>query len=506
MKKIIIALMALIVATTSCSEDFLIVSSTTSILADDYYNSQERIYSALVAAYDPLQWFDYFYSFTPLNVMSDIMSDDVYPGGSSATDNEFWHLMHGFKATAENVCSTVWTICYSGINRANIVVDKIDGVEDIDSETKAQYIAEAVTLRAYYYSILWKFWGNIPHYTENPDVEPFLVDQLSADEVYELIIVDLDFVIEGDVLMTDVSAANKGHVCRAMAQMLKAEVVMYQNDDSRYSEALADMEEIIGTNIYSLYGDFASLWEEEGEWCSESIWEVNYSDVNCERSWSWANGTGGTVTPVLLGINGLSGSSDYNAGWGFGTVREELYLSYDENDTRRDGGILSFAKYEAENPGVSYTARYQDTGYFLLKYLPRADGNANCSVDVDLNYNNNLRIYRYAETLLNAAELSLRTGGSNAQTYLNEVRARAFDCEVSELSSKGYYLTATLDNIIAERRLELYGEGKRYWDLIRTGSATTLLADRGYTDSKKYLPIPSSEIDSAAGTLTQNNY
>ncbi len=58
MKKIIISLMTLMVATTSCSEDFLTVSSTTSLLADDYYNSQERIYTALVAAYDPLQWFD----------------------------------------------------------------------------------------------------------------------------------------------------------------------------------------------------------------------------------------------------------------------------------------------------------------------------------------------------------------------------------------------------------------------------------------------------------------
>jgi hypothetical protein len=57
------------------------------------------------------------------------------------------------------------------------------------------------------------------------------------------------------------------------------------------------------------------------------------------------------------------------------------------------------------------------------------------------------------------------------------------------------------------------GEGKRYWDLIRTGKAASVLTpdEYGYrtnawTSNKKYLPIPQSEIDAAQGTLTQNNY
>lgn len=123
-----------------------------------------------------------------------------------------------------------------------------------------------------------------------------------------------------------------------------------------------------------------------------------------------------------------------------------------------------------------------------------------------MNYNNNLRIYRYSETLLNAAELLLRTGGSagDAKTYLNRVRKRAG--LVTELE-------ATIDNIIEERHLEFVGEGKRYWDLVRTGKAATVLVpdEYGYrtnswTPAKKYLPIPQSEIDKAQGTLTQNNY
>ncbi len=73
---------------------------------------------------------------------------------------------------------------------------------------------------------------------------------------------------------------------------------------------------------------------------------------------------------------------------------------------------------------------------------------------------------------------------------------------------------ATLDNIIQERAWEFLGEGKRYWDLIRTGlfkvhhkAANEIPDDRtgNYTDNKKYLPFPQSEIDKCHGTLKQND-
>ena len=72
----------------------------------------------------------------------------------------------------------------------------------------------------------------------------------------------------------------------------------------------------------------------------------------------------------------------------------------------------------------------------------------------------------------------------------------------------------TLDNIIRERAWEFLGEGKRYWDLIRTGLAkdylvigNEILDDRtgNYTDNKKYIPFPQSEIDKCHGTLKQND-
>ncbi len=106
---------------------------------------------------------------------------------------------------------------------------------------------------------------------------------------------------------------------------------------------------------------------------------------------------------------------------------------------------------------------------------------------------------------MNAAELLLATGGSSAEAlqYLNEVRTRA---------GLTGYTECNLDNIINERHLEFCGEGKRYFDLVRTDKAATVLVPDKYgyrtnswTPSKKHIPLAQSELD-ADPTLKQNEY
>ncbi len=395
--------MAASVTLTGCSDDFLEVTPPTSNPIEEYFTTRDHVYESLISAYAPLQWPDWGYDqYNPLNIMSDIMADDIWPGGASSTDNQYWHLMMNYNANPENCMSGLWTCEYSGIKRCNDVLTYIGWAGDnIDEDERALWTAQMHVLRAYYYCNLWKFWGNIPFYTENLEF-PYLAEQLSADDVYNNVITDLEAVIEQNVLPMKwedtASEDNVGKVSQAMAYMLYAEMVMYQNDESR--------------------------------------------DVTC---------------------------------------------------------------FDANAHGT-YEHRYQDTGYFLGKYIAKSENNKDQAADGDLNFNNNLRIYRYAETLLNAAELLLRTGGDTglAETYLNLVHNR------SGLTDR---VSATIDNIINERHLEFVGEGKRYWDLVRTGkAASTLVPDNyGYrtntwSESKKYLPIPQAEIDAAQGTLTQNNY
>lgn len=485
----------------SCSEEFLEVESASSVLIDDYYTTEARIFEALVAAYDPLAWTDYAWGqFVQLNLVSDVMSDDVYVGGNDQGDQPHLHKMANYEATPEIVCGDLWTTLYSGVKRANAVMEYMDGVLDISDENEALYIAEAKVLRAYYYIWLWKLWGNIPYYEVNLDF-PYTTAQLEADVVYEGIVTTLEDAITNGGLPLKATADNNGRATLALAYMLYADAVMYQNDENRYETALVYMNEIITSTEYKLNDDFAAIWKNDGEWSDESIFEVNYFSVNGAKDWGAALGDGGTVTPKLIGINNLSGSLEFQGGWGFEPVRQEAYDMYEATDTRKDGGILNFATYSAGN-GATYEGRYQDTGNFLRKYLPAIDGNDGASASPDMNYNNNLRVYRYSETLLNAAELLARgvTGDGSAQDYLDQVRTRATVGSIS----------ATVDNIIEERHLEFVGEGKRYWDLIRTGKAATTLVPNEYRTntwdaSKKYLPIPQSELDSDS-KLTQNPY
>lgn len=493
-----------------CSDSFLDVKPTTQTPMEEYYDTEEKILKGLMAAYGPLQWPDYvFDQYNPLPLLSDVMSDDVRVGGANAYDVPHMQKMRFFSATPDYTSSSLWVAFYSGVYRSNLVIANIDNVKNISKKNKDKIYAEALALRAYYYTWLWKLWGNIPHYTTNPTPPSYLVDQRTADEVYTLIMHDLDLALEGNKLAMVQPVDKLGRWTRAAVQMLKANVVMYQQDESRYSSVLADMREIIGTGTYKLYANFGAIWEDDGEWCSESIFEINYTDSPSNRTWDRPFSAGGTIFPTFIGINALEGSCYDGGGYGFSPVEESLYNLYEEADSRKDGGILNFAKHKLDHPNAKYTPRYDDTGFFNKKYQPRDKGNDKYVGDSpDMNFRNNYRVYRFSETLLIASELLVRTAGSSteADLYLNMVRARAYEMNVDDAAFASKKKQATLDNLLLENRLEFACEGHRFWDLVRFGKAEQVLGVRGYTSNKKYLPIPQSEIDQSQGTLKQNSY
>ena len=499
MKKIFYAICAFaVLMLSSCGKDFVTAVHNSSEPQSEYYINEERMFQGLVAAYDPLKWFDYFYEYDALNMVSDIMADDIYCGGSNEGDQPKLVKTHFYTITSLEQCGTIWTICYSGINRACHVLENVDGVPGMTDEKKNLFRAEATVLKAFYYTLLWKFWGNVPYYDKNLEA-PYIAPQLKADEVYENIVTRLEEAIELNVLPMKAAAGSEGRVTKAMTYMLYAEAVMYQNDQSRYEKALEYMDEIITSGKYSLVADFASIWEESGEWGTESIWEINYMSEGAARSWGNPIYSGGSVYPMLSGVPGAPEASGYKGGWGFGPVAQSAWDMYEEGDIRRDGGILNFY-YEFPDLTLGET-RWQYTGLFLKKYVARMNGNHGQIADADMNYGNNLRYYRYAETLLNAAELGVLTG-KDRSNYLAEVRARAncSDTGTDQLS------------ILEERHKEFVGEGKRYWDLVRTGQAATVLKaanhewrQNDWTENKKYWPLPQSECDKDPN-LVQNNY
>ena len=429
------------------------------------------------------------------------MGDDFWVGGSNKTDMQNWHMLSNYEANSSNTLSSLWTVDYSGIKRCNDLLKYLGWAEaNLTAPNKASYEMQGRALRVYYYNNLWHYFGNIPFYLENLS-SPYTAPQLSADEVYNNLITELESVIKSNVLPMRWDDVNCGRMSQAMCYMMYAEMVMYQKDTSRYATALQYMQEIINDkNDYGIMDDFASIWKNSGEWCKESIWEVNYEIGFSERSWSNPQGIGGTVLPTLISPNSWPGGDGWDAGangWGFMPVRTETYNMFASNDKRRDATVWDCR-------GVEYTKRYQDTGFQLGKYRPYTENNAT-SGDKDLNYNNNLRVYRVAEAYLNAAELLLETGGdaTKAKDYVNIIRRRA---GIAELGA------VTVDDVINERHLEFVGEGKRYFDLVRTGKAASVLVpdEYGYrtnswTESKKYIPIAQAELDSDPA-LVQNNY
>lgn len=511
MKKLnIFAALALAAFMTSCGEEFLTVEHPTESPLEEYFTTEEHLQEAVIAAYDPLEWFDWAADqYNPLNIMSDIMADQIWVGGSDRSDNKYWHLMMNFEALPTDTMSGIWSDCYSGVKRCNDVITYIGWTNDATPEQLTLAEAQVRVLRAFYYTIIWKFWGNIPYFETNGSSD-FTYPQLTADEAYEKIITDLEGAIALNALPMKWSGEDLGRVSKAMAYMLYAELAMYQNDATRLPKALDYMKEIISSGQYSLIPDYGVLFKEESEWGSETIFDINYKDDNAIRSWGWVRGAGGSVLPRLISPNGWSGDSIHDNGWGFAPVRQSTYDMFDQGDARRDATCWNVGA------GNGYNPRYQDTGIFLEKYVAYKENNKDQLADGDLNFNNNLRIYRYAETLLNAAELVARGYGSgDGEAWLNEVHSRAIP---------GSTVQFNIESIKQERALEFVGEGKRYWDLVRwelTGDPDDIKASKvlvpdefGYrtnswTARKKYLPFPQGEIDSSAGKsneLKQNDY
>lgn len=524
-KNILFGLLAGMLTLTGCSESFLEQEPATKLPADKYFTTEEHIQEALNAVYSPIRVYDYFVNadgdnmYCPLN-FSDVMGDDMLVGAAGPNDQKVWHDAASYKLEATNTIWPMWDNSYQGVRQAN---DVLSYVENNRSKLSANFArrteAEARVMRAFYYCQLWKYFGNIPYFTQ-PMTAEMRVAQSTPEEVYKSVITDLEGAIGMNALPMRESDENAGRATQAMAYMVYAEMVMYQNDESRFSTALGYMQQIIADTGYDLDPSFAHLWSPDGEWGKESIFEVNYIDGPASARdypsdtydvFKSANYViGGTILPKVLSPEGGCAADGVIDGWGTFIPRKSTYELYSNNDARRD--VSCYAP-------SSYKPRYQDQGLFCGKYVGRDDHRQNSNGAPDMAFNDNLRIYRYAETLLNAAELIVRTGGdlTVAKGYITKVRQRAG--LVSEVEP-------TLDNIIQERRLEFLGEGKRYWDLVRmegvagaTVKASTVLKadldpvnDKGdagrqgnWTSDKKYIPISLKEISASEGALKQNS-
>lgn len=471
------------VALLSCGNDFVDVDPLNEN-SEDYFNTPEDYEEALIGAYDLLQA-------TYLNVMvGEIASDNTLAGGESATDTPGIQEIDNMTHTPVNQqLRDIWGWMFSGVNRANYILEFQD---KIDFAGKEEIIAQARFLRAYYYFELVKWFGDVPLAVDERFLfgDQFNAVRTPASEVYAQIELDLIFAAEN----LPATQAQEGRITSGAARALLGKAYLYQD---KFTEAANALDQVIA-GPYDLVDDYSTLFVQEGENSVESVFEVQYTDKE-GAGFGCLQCSEGNVAVGFNGIRNYSGP-EFDSGFSFNVPVAEAYNAFEPGDSRQDNAILDIEAWSNQT-GATYSEGYEHTGYFNRKYLP-LKGDANLG-DANLTNPNNYRSIRFADVLLMAAEAHNRKATPNdalAQQYLNRVRRRAFGDMDHDIVATGAALTEFIFN---ERRLELVGEGHRFFDLVRTGRAADAIP--GFTPNKNELfPIPSIEIELAGNRWDQN--
>lgn len=487
-KGIIITALISLVFAYSCSDKYVEVSPEYSIDSENYFNSETDYYNALVASYDLLQA-----SYANV-IVGEIASNNTLCGGESPTDVIGWQQIDDMIHTPTNSnLGDIWNWMFAGVQRTNYFMEFKDKT---DFDGKDIMIGEVRFLRAYYHFELVKWFGPLPL---KVDARFKLGDEKTiprspVSEVYAQIEADLIFAES----VLPVTASQTGRATKGAAQALLGKAYLYQE---KFTEAAEVLERVISSGPYFLVNDYNSIFEEEGENGSGSIFEVQYTDKE-GAGFGCLQCSEGNVAVGFSGVRGYNGPL-FTSGFSFNVPVQEAVDAFENGDHRKPVTILDIVTW-SDSTGAEYTTGNEHTGYFNRKYIPRkrSEGAQN---DLNLTNPNNYRAIRYSDVLLMAAEANNRGGISDAkaQDYLNQVRRRAFGDNNHDITYSGAALT---DAIYKERRVELMGEGHHFFDLVRTGRAAQNI--EGFTAGKNEIfPLPIEEIEYSAGNWAQNpNY
>jgi starch-binding outer membrane protein, SusD/RagB family len=183
---------------------------------------------------------------------------------------------------------------------------------------------------------------------------------------------------------------------------------------------------------------------------------------------------------------------DYFSGWSFFVITNQLENAM-QGDPRYEFTIADVQVLEDEGL-ITYEKGYQNTGFFIKKFIP-LQSDVNEGGNVFGNFDQNIYDIRLADTYLMEAEALVMSGGDlgRAQVLLDAIRERVGLPSVD----------VTMEAIKAERRMELVGEGHRWFDLVRWGDAAEDLAFKGFIAGRnEILPIPLLELEN---TLLEQN-
>jgi hypothetical protein len=481
----------------SCKKSFLELTPTGQFLETNYYANPQQAFTALVAAYDPLVTetggLDGTYSdpLGPLNAAS----DDCFAGGGGSSDVPAWQAINNYTmGPAVGPQGGFWGINFQGVNRTDVLLEKLPSVPGMDAATLKRYTAEGRFLRAHYYFDLVRIFKNVPLITTSLQLaDVYKQPQATPEAVYAQVEADLTAAIP-DLPVTVVATEN-GRVTQGAAKALLGKVYLYEKKWTQAASTLAEVNGTPGgtsTYGYKLQANYGDVFSPTNKFNSESIFELVHSGTQ-NYTWSNWNQFKSNIYVQMVGPRSYTGPLYYSGGWGFNPITPSLVAAM-KGDPRYPYTIANIDSIAKAN-GKSYNESYQGSGYYIQKYAPLLK-NVVTTGTTDLNWPNDYIEIRLADTYLMEAEALINAGGDagRAAALLNAVRARV----------KLPAIAATLDNIYNERRLELATEGHRWFDLVRTGKAPAALAFKGFkAGTNEILPIPLTET--LNGTLIKQN-
>jgi hypothetical protein len=429
--------------------------------------------------------------------------------GSTASDGSAWAPMFdNFQySAAQGMLGTYWTSNYEIVHIANKVLAAIKEVETAGPLSEGDLInkAEAFFFRAFIYFNLVRAFGEVPLIDfVITDAAEANVAKSSVDKIYALIDADLTAAAALPIPLTW-GNQYPGRLTLGAVKALHAKTYLQRN---QWSNVAALTGEIIGSRQYDLNTPFSKIFREEGENCSESVWELQCTST-AEQPGS------NDIGSQYASVQGCRGAGDWNFGWGQHTPTEVLANAFEPGDPRKDETLLYFYKTggdpalcPANTPWGEKPVANADV---INKYYnKKAYGDPALRAQYTKgSYWINIRMIRYADVLLMAAEAANELGNTDdALDYLEQIRARARGGNNAILPAVTVTDKALLRAAIKhERRVELAMEWDRFYDLVRWGDAPAILGANGYQAKHQYLPLPQAEIDKSNGVLIQNpNY
>ena len=467
MKNRLLALLFLTASLSSC-HDFLNLKPEYQISDQSFYQNQNDFETALVGVYSTTRG---LYNTSNLLYMSELTTDNAEIQWSSPSADEMQLDQNAVTPTNAYVLA-VWRTCLYTISQSNNILNRIDAV-NFDQTAKNRIKGEAQFLRASSYFYLVRLFGNVP-ITNQTFSSPAQVS--SADltlkpqaEVYTQIIADLT---SAESLLPATLNTEKTRASQMTVKTLLGKVYLTQKS---YDLAAMKLKEVIDAKQYSLVVDYKTLSTNGNTNLAETILEVDFLSGQ-----SLGNNYSAVFTPAITSMAIFPGNAQ---GSGRIVPTLDLIRSYEAGDARK---VISVNDSVTLIGGKKSYSRY-GLKFVDFKAVDPGDGSVSFT------------ILRYADVLLMYAE-ALNEGGkaTDALPYLNQVRQRAKLAALSGLSQTDLRLA-----LERERRVEFLYEGQRWFDLVRTGRAQTVLNAHyasqklsfSVQDFELFFPIPQTEID-----------